>query len=180
MFFMADVVAKGELLIDFACTDINSIGYPVLSANPGGAPANYLAALAGFGVSAAFIGKVGSDSFGRHLVDTIRLAGIILNDYAASIVFVTLGKDGCYYSNGRDCGYVSVLQGIKAVDTTGAGDIFGGSAMYGILKTGKALNDISADELRGIAGFAVTASGLSVMKQGGIPSIPSLEEVLKY
>ena len=40
-----DVAALGELLIDFAPHSTNPAGYPVLSANPGGAPGNFLAAL---------------------------------------------------------------------------------------------------------------------------------------
>ena len=42
---MFDVVALGELLIDFAPHSVNEAGYPVLSANPGGAPGTFLAAL---------------------------------------------------------------------------------------------------------------------------------------
>lgn len=36
---MFDVVALGELLIDFVCQSKNDAGYPTLAANPGGAPA---------------------------------------------------------------------------------------------------------------------------------------------
>ena len=46
---MYDVVALGELLIDFAPKAVNESGYPVLSANPGGAPGNFLAALTKYG-----------------------------------------------------------------------------------------------------------------------------------
>ena len=42
---MADVVALGELLIDFACLSSDENGYPVMAAHPGGAPVNFLAAL---------------------------------------------------------------------------------------------------------------------------------------
>ena len=44
-----DVVALGELLIDFACVSADAEGYPTMAAHPGGAPANFLAALAKFG-----------------------------------------------------------------------------------------------------------------------------------
>ena len=50
---MYDVVALGELLIDFTTQSIDSDGYPTMAAHPGGAPANFLAAIAKFG------GKVG-------------------------------------------------------------------------------------------------------------------------
>ncbi len=42
---MYDVIALGELLIDFSPNGVNDAGYPILSANPGGAPGNFLAAL---------------------------------------------------------------------------------------------------------------------------------------
>ena len=62
-----DVAALGELLIDFAPHSVNEAGYPVLSANPGGAPGNFLAALNKYGCKSAMIGKVGDDLFGRLL-----------------------------------------------------------------------------------------------------------------
>ena len=67
-----DVVALGELLIDFSPYSTNEAGYPVLSANPGGAPANFLAALTKYGCKTAMIGKVGDDTFGRALVRTLE------------------------------------------------------------------------------------------------------------
>ena len=42
---MADVVALGELLVDFVCKETDEIGYPTLVGMPGGAPGNYLAAV---------------------------------------------------------------------------------------------------------------------------------------
>ena len=42
---MIDVVALGELLIDFASRSADANGYPTMQALPGGAPANFLAAL---------------------------------------------------------------------------------------------------------------------------------------
>ena len=42
---MIDVVALGELLIDFAAKSTDAAGYPTMAANPGGAPGNFLAAL---------------------------------------------------------------------------------------------------------------------------------------
>ena len=53
---MYDVVALGELLIDFTCTATDADGYPTMAAHPGGAPANFLAALAKFGARAAMLG----------------------------------------------------------------------------------------------------------------------------
>lgn len=71
-----DVVAMGELLIDFTESGTSPQGNPLLEANPGGAPCNVLAMLAKLGKSTAFIGKVGNDRFGSQLKNTLRTAGI--------------------------------------------------------------------------------------------------------
>ncbi len=59
---MIDVVALGELLIDFTCVSTDVDGYPSMSAHPGGAPANFLAALTKYGAKTAMLGKVGNDT----------------------------------------------------------------------------------------------------------------------
>ena len=61
---MYDVVALGELLIDFACKSTDAEGYPTLAAMPGGAPGNFLAALCAYGSTGALVAKVGDDAFG--------------------------------------------------------------------------------------------------------------------
>ena len=62
-----DVVALGELLIDFIQNDTSVQGNPLFEANPGGAPCNVLAMLNKLGHKTAFIGKVGKDIFGQQL-----------------------------------------------------------------------------------------------------------------
>ena len=71
-----DVVALGELLIDFTENGISSQGNPLFEANPGGAPCNVLAMLTKLGHKTAFIGKVGNDFFGKQLEQTIMEVGI--------------------------------------------------------------------------------------------------------
>lgn len=71
-----DVVALGELLVDFTRNGDSAQGNPLFEANPGGAPANVLAMLRKLGKKTAFIGKVGQDGFGNLLADTVREAGI--------------------------------------------------------------------------------------------------------
>ncbi len=71
-----DVVALGELLIDFTENGVSPQGNPVLEANPGGAPCNVLAMLSRLGKRTAFIGKVGADPFGRQLRDAAADCGI--------------------------------------------------------------------------------------------------------
>ena len=56
-----DVVALGELLVDFTENGISAQGNPMLEANPGGAPCNVLSMLQNLGKRTAFIGKVGAD-----------------------------------------------------------------------------------------------------------------------
>ena len=312
---MVDVVALGELLIDFTCISADGEGYPTMAAHPGGAPANFLAALAKFGAKTALLGKVGSDAFGKLLLGTLRNAGIetdgmvvsddvfttlafvtldesgdrefsfarkpgadmqmrfeelnlklideakvfhfgtlsltdeparsatyqaveyakkagklitydpnlrkplwkdlevckqqmlwglgqadvvkisdeevqflfgmgvqegaehILRNYGVKLVFVTCGAEGCYFKNAVACGMVPSLKDIKVADTTGAGDIFGGSAVWKLLQYGKAPESLNEEELRDVVSFACTAAGLSTTKPGGISSVPEREAV---
>lgn len=73
---MFDVVALGELLIDFTQNGLSQQGNGLFEANPGGAPCNVLAMLTKLGKKTAFIGKVGDDFFGRMLAETINEVGI--------------------------------------------------------------------------------------------------------
>ena len=311
-----DVVALGELLIDFAPHSVNEGGYPVLSANPGGAPGNFLAALNMYGCKTAMIGKVGDDMFGRLLVRTLQDAGIetkgvvmdknqfttlafvsldksgnrdfsfarkpgadtcltsdeineslitdarvfhfgtlsltnepaasatrkaielakkhgliisldpnlrkplwqneadakaamewslrqadivkisdeeieflwglspeaggkkLLNEYGVSLAYITLGPKGCYAVTASHSVTVNSPAGIRVMDTTGAGDIFGGSAMSQFLQYKKSPADLSEAELTQIVRFACTAASLSTQKHGGITSVPDKQEVL--
>ena len=95
-----DVVALGELLIDFTENGISSQGNPIFEANPGGAPCNVLAMLQKLGKKTAFIGKVGSDMFGSQLTETVKAAGIdvtgLVSDKSVSttMAFVHTLPDG--------------------------------------------------------------------------------------
>lgn len=71
-----DVVALGELLIDFTENGMSAQGNPLYEANPGGAPCNVLAMLSKLGHKTAFVGKVGDDFFGRQLKGAIEEVGI--------------------------------------------------------------------------------------------------------
>ncbi len=313
---MLDVVALGELLIDFTCKGQDAQGYPVMEAHPGGAPANFLAAMAMLGAKTALLGKVGDDAFGKLLIGTLKNAGIdtcglladkdvfttlafvtldasgdrefsfarkpgadtciqkdelnlslieqakvfhfgtlsltheparsatqyavafakskqklisfdpnlrkplwddldtakeqmrwgleqadvvkisdeeveflfgvnaedgakyILSHFPVKLVFVTCGAEGCYFANRKATGYVPALRNIKVVDTTGAGDIFGGSAVWILLQSGKAPDDLDEPELRRIVTFASAAAGLSTTRPGGISSVPEYEQIL--
>ena len=71
-----DVIALGELLIDFTMNGQSEQGNNMFEACPGGAPCNVLALLNKMGKKTAFLGKVGRDQFGTLLRDTITEAGI--------------------------------------------------------------------------------------------------------
>ena len=312
-----DIAALGELLIDFTDRGLSDAGMRLFEQNPGGAPANMLAAAARLGERTAFIGKVGDDMHGRFLRDTLTAAGIdvtglvlspdvfttlafvalddrgerhfsfarkpgadtclrsdelpapllssarvlhvgslsltdeparsatyraveyakkggklitydpnlrkplwkdlkeakiqliwgltnadvvkisdeeveflfglgaeegaayILENFGVKLVFVTRGADGCYYKNKSACGYMPGLDGISVMDTTGAGDIFGGSAVWKLLQSDTRPEDLNDAQLRDITAFACTAAGLSTTKSGGISSVPEYESVLK-
>ena len=78
-----DVVALGELLIDFTENGVSPQGNPMFEANPGGAPCNVLAMLSKLGKHTAFVGKVGEDMFGAQLRAVVEEAKIRTDDLAS-------------------------------------------------------------------------------------------------
>ena len=104
----------------------------------------------------------------------------IHDELGVKLVFVTCGPDGCCFRNAQAAGRTPSPAGIRPVDTTGAGDIFGGAAMARILRTGKAPQDLTQAELEEITRFACTAASLSTTRPGGISSIPTEEEVRAF
>ena len=95
-----DVVAIGELLIDFTENGVSEQGNPMLEANPGGAPCNVLSMLQRLGKKTAFIGKVGKDAFGEMLKEVVEAQGIdttnLLMDETVptTLAFVHTEKNG--------------------------------------------------------------------------------------
>ena len=95
-----DVIALGELLIDFTQNGISQAGNWMMEANPGGAPCNVLAMLTKLGHKTAFLGQVGNDMFGKMLKDRVSAIGIdvsnlILSDeYNTTLAFVHTAPDG--------------------------------------------------------------------------------------
>jgi fructokinase len=95
-----DVVALGELLIDFTPVGQSPSGRPLFEQNPGGAPANVLAALAKLGGHGAFIGKVGADQFGAFLKNTLESHGVntqglrFTSNASTTLAFVHLDAEG--------------------------------------------------------------------------------------
>lgn len=95
-----DVVALGELLIDFTECGVSPAGMKLFEQNAGGAVANVLAAVARLGGSTAFIGKVGNDMHGLFLKETLEAAqidtqGLIFSEEAfTTLAFVALSASG--------------------------------------------------------------------------------------
>ena len=236
-----DVVALGELLIDFTAQGAGADGYPLMAAHPGGAPANFLAAIARLGGRTALLSKVGADAFGTMLTGTLREVGVdtrgvvVAEDAFTTLAFVTLdahgersfsfarkpgadtqlraeeldlsliektkalhfgtlsltdepargatqrvlvpcGAAGCEFANPRAQGHVDGLKGLTVTDTTGAGDIFGGCAVWRLLQSGKPPAALDEAELRGIAEFACRGAGRSTEKRGGISAITEMPD----
>lgn len=97
---MLDVCALGEMLIDFTPAGISASGNLLFERNPGGAPANVLAAVTRLGGTGAFLGEVGEDSFGRYLRQVLEDNGIssrglcFAKDADTTLAFVTLAPTG--------------------------------------------------------------------------------------
>ena len=95
-----DVVALGEVLIDFTQNGKSAQGNGLFEANPGGAPGNVLAMLNNLGKKTSFIGKVGNDQFGLMLKETLEGLGIgtenlMLDDEVrTTLAFVHTFEDG--------------------------------------------------------------------------------------
>lgn len=85
-------------------------------------------------------------------------------------VIVTLEDKGCLYSLNNHIKIMPSLK-VKAIDTTGAGDIFHGAFTYGIAKNWS---------LEMILKVANIAGALSVTKIGSKYSIPNKEEISRY
>ena len=95
---MFDIVAIGELLIDF--TPVKSEGYPLFQQNAGGAPCNMLVSAQNLGGKTAFIGKVGKDQFGSFLARTLEENGVSTQglvmtvEHGTTLAFVHLDPSG--------------------------------------------------------------------------------------
>jgi sugar/nucleoside kinase (ribokinase family) len=95
-----DLVAIGEILIDFTPAGFDRAGAARFRQNTGGGPVNVACALARLGRSAAFVGKAGDDGFGRFCRDTligrkVDISGLVLSDrHNTTLAFVHLSPEG--------------------------------------------------------------------------------------
>src|SRR5207344_3234912 len=107
------ILCIGEALIDLICTDKGSSladGNNFLK-KAGGAPTNVAAAIAALGGNVELAAKVGTDPFGKHLIEVMNDFGVltkwILQDehYFTTFAFVSLMENGerdFYFNRGAD------------------------------------------------------------------------------
>ena len=98
-----DVIALGELLVDFTMNGQSEQGNNLFEACPGGAPCNVLSLLNKMGKKTAFIGKVGKDQFGKMLRNTLEDVGIDTTHlYTDDVVKTTLAFVHTFPDGDRD------------------------------------------------------------------------------
>jgi sulfofructose kinase len=115
---------------------------------------------------------VASERFARELAGSVDKSVEALIKLGPQCAVVTLGEDG---SVGREAGGTSVMVpalSVDAVDTTGAGDVYRGAFVFGMLK---------GWDLKQRMRFAAAAAGLKCQHLGGregLPTVPEVEKVL--
>ena len=107
---MTDITAIGEILIDLTQTGFNKANVPLFAANPGGAPANVAVAASRLGARSAFVGKVGSDSFGGYLRSVLEDNGVdaayLRSGGTTTLAIVSVdaaGERSFQFLRGADC-----------------------------------------------------------------------------
>lgn len=96
------VVCVGELIIDMFCTDkgVSLTEGVNFKKQPGGAPANVSVTVSKMGGTSVFVGKVGNDSFGEFLINTLKSYSVDTtmvkkdNHFPTTMAFVSLTNDG--------------------------------------------------------------------------------------
>ena len=99
----------------------------------------------------------------------------ILEQQGASLVVITLGEKGGYYTNGSAEGAVDGFAA-KVVDTLGAGDAFV-AAMLSQLLQHENLHSLDTSQLNAIMRYANAAGALATQKVGVIPALPTAAEI---
>ncbi len=95
-----DVVAFGEMLIDYTQSGTTETGIRTFDENPGGAPGNMAVAVAKLGRKVSFVGKVGTDLQGELLIETLKnnqvdVSGMVQDDkYFTTLAFVQINENG--------------------------------------------------------------------------------------
>ena len=91
----------------------------------------------------------------------------LLHERHGTLMCVTLGRSGAMIVDGGRVHYAPAFA-VDAVDTTGAGDVFRGAFIYGLLR---------GDEPPLLLRFANAAAAVSCTRRGAMNAVPSLEDV---
>ncbi len=99
-----------------------------------------------------------------------------MKQHDISLIFVTLGPKGAFFATNNTQGLLKTYN-VKVVDTTGSGDSFMGACLYKISKLEKKPSELSKSEIENIIDYANASGSMAATKKGGIPSIPTNEEI---
>ncbi len=101
----------------------------------------------------------------------------LFRQYALKLLVVTMGRRGCKATFGRNTVTARGFD-VETVDTVGAGDTFWGAFLYQVLSGGVDLDNPDEESLYKALTFSNAAGGLSTSKNGAIPAMPALGEIL--
>jgi len=113
-----------------------------------------------------------SGEFAKELITGDRTfnpgeAAAYMKSFGAKAATITLGDKGSITVAGDEI-FTTPAFTVDVIDTTGAGDVFHGGYIYGLLQKW---------DIKKIVRFASAFAALKCMKPGGRAGIPSLEEV---
>lgn len=101
-------------------------------------------------------------------IDDAKKAAMSITARGVKNVIITLGAKGAYCCGENGEFYSPAVEGVKALDTTAAGDSFIGGFVHAIS---------SGMGTESALGFANRTAAITVSRKGAIPSLPKAEEV---
>jgi len=113
-----------------------------------------------------------SEHFGRLFFQTEEPEKVIesLLELGAKAAVVTLGDNGCYGGDGNQL-YFQPAFSVDVVDTTGAGDVFHGAFIFGLVQNWSLPKTLK---------FASATAAIKCTKIGGRLGIPTLDKVNEF
>lgn len=109
-------------------------------------------------------------------IDDVDTAIKVLRKEGIALIVITLGEGGAVVATGDQQRSVPAFP-CDAVDTTGAGDAFFGGFLSEFVKSGKSVYEVSIDDMVRFARVGCATASLCIGRRGGIPSMPTMEEV---
>jgi sugar/nucleoside kinase (ribokinase family) len=114
--------------------------------------------------------------------DSLEEGTALVLEYGPRMVFVTRGKESCYFNNGEEAFEYPAFQ-MELVDATGAGDAFMGGVLLRLnerLQGGVSVFSMERSEIEQLLRFAHACGALTVTRKGVIPALPTMEEVCRF